>query len=309
VERCPHFPDIFLTVGDWSFIIWQENFEEPLFVSPCIPPEHQLVAARWSPTRAGVIITALSSGIVEIWDLMDQIHHHSFSFKCSDSPIASLEFWRSRIILDPKQGPVSNPFLQYLAVGDTAGRMRLLQIPKNLRKKQDMREVRRALSLSHASVCHAVVFRVPDSSLARACLQERNSMRQFFDREIARIKYAKKRAAVRAAERRAKEEAQHALDMANQEKEAAAKLAASLAGLGLALPPSASASGAAPDAMAKSGAFDEKRSASALGQVLNARELKRLQQREAKERADKAKEEKAVRMQAGGQRPRTIPRD
>jgi hypothetical protein len=75
------------------------------------------------------------------WDLMDQIHHHSFSFKCSESSIASLEFWRSRVIADPKQPPVSNPYLQYLAVGDVTGRLRLLQMPKNLRKKQDMKEV------------------------------------------------------------------------------------------------------------------------------------------------------------------------
>ncbi len=67
VERCPHFSDIFLTVGDWSFIIWQDGVDDPIFVSPPINAENQLIAARWSPTRAGVIITALSSGYVEMY--------------------------------------------------------------------------------------------------------------------------------------------------------------------------------------------------------------------------------------------------
>jgi hypothetical protein len=69
VTQCPHFPDLFLTVGDWSFMVWQESVFDsgPVYTSPPVSAEHQLVVARWSPTRAGVIISALSSGYVEMY--------------------------------------------------------------------------------------------------------------------------------------------------------------------------------------------------------------------------------------------------
>jgi len=33
VQMSPHFSDIFLTVGDWTFRIWKHSLSEPLFVS------------------------------------------------------------------------------------------------------------------------------------------------------------------------------------------------------------------------------------------------------------------------------------
>ncbi len=225
---------------------------------------------------------------------MDQIHHHSFSFKCSENSIASLEFWKSKVVLDTSasdaaaasigggksgaaggggssSGAVPNPHLQYLAVGDVTGRLRLFQLPKNLRKKQDMRE-------------------------------ERYFIRSFFDREIARAKYAKKRSAVRAAERKAAEEAQHQIDLQNAEKLAQLQLQQQLLG---GVNPTLAALGLTAAQAQASAAADGKLPADPLagsggggsGQPrvgMTAKEAKALAARRKQEASDKLKEEKAA---------------
>src|SRR6185437_1918656 len=52
-ERSPHFPDVYLTVGDWTFSIWKVGFDSPVFTSCCA--SDYLAAAKWSPTRPGII--------------------------------------------------------------------------------------------------------------------------------------------------------------------------------------------------------------------------------------------------------------
>jgi hypothetical protein len=37
VERSPHFPEYYLTVGDWSFTIWKQGHAKPIFCSPMVP--------------------------------------------------------------------------------------------------------------------------------------------------------------------------------------------------------------------------------------------------------------------------------
>jgi len=72
VLQSPHFPDICMTVGDWTFSLWKEGCDEPLFTSSCA--DAYLTCAAWSPSRPGVIIMGKSNGVLDIWILIDQIH-------------------------------------------------------------------------------------------------------------------------------------------------------------------------------------------------------------------------------------------
>jgi WD40 repeat protein len=63
---------MFLTSGDWTFTIWKLDFETPVFVSPYA--HDYITAARWSPTRPGVIVAALANGQIDVWDFLDQCH-------------------------------------------------------------------------------------------------------------------------------------------------------------------------------------------------------------------------------------------
>ena len=64
VERSPHFSDIYLTVGDWTFSIWKVGIEQPVFTSSC--SAEYLSAGRWSPTRPGIIVTARADGTIDV---------------------------------------------------------------------------------------------------------------------------------------------------------------------------------------------------------------------------------------------------
>lgn len=64
VERSPHFPDVYLTVGDWTFSIWKAGIDQPVFTSSC--SNEYLSCGRWSPTRPGIIVTAKSDGTIDV---------------------------------------------------------------------------------------------------------------------------------------------------------------------------------------------------------------------------------------------------
>jgi len=154
VERSPHFQDIYLTVGDWTFSIWKVGFEQPVFTSCCA--SDYLTAAKWSPTRPGIIITAKADGTIDVWDLVDQCHKPSLNFQTGfTDQLSCIEFWQSK-----------NSSHQYLACGDTGGKLHIIEIPRNLRRR---------------------------------LLNEDSLLRLFYEREIARVRYSLKRTAERKA--------------------------------------------------------------------------------------------------------------
>lgn len=97
------------------------------------------------------------------WDLVDQCHKSSLNFQTGFADgLSSLEFWQSK-----------SSSQQYLAAGDIGGKLHIIEIPRNLRRK---------------------------------IANEENLMRLFYEREIARTTYCQKRNEVRRA--RAAKEAQ-----------------------------------------------------------------------------------------------------
>lgn len=47
--RSPFFPKFFLSVGDWTTRIWNEDLKTPIITSKY--QSTYLTGARWSPTR------------------------------------------------------------------------------------------------------------------------------------------------------------------------------------------------------------------------------------------------------------------
>lgn len=205
VERSPHFSDIYLTVGDWTFSIWKSGVDYPVFTSSC--SADYLAAGRWSPTRPGIIVTARADGTLDVWDLVDQCHKASLNFATGFADgLSSLEFWQS---------PHSSS--QFLATGDVGGKLHIIEIPRNLRRK---------------------------------IANEENLMRLFYEREMARSKYTRRR----AEQRRAKQqrEAQAKNKIASSVAVAVAAAGAAAAGMGLATDDASG--GAVPGAPAASAA-------------------------------------------------------
>ena len=124
LQRSPFFDDIYLSVGDWSFNIWCEGVDKPVFASPF--SEAYLTCGRWSPTRPGVIVLSRSDGVVDVWDLTDQSHKPSMSAPIAQKQITSMEFADS--------GPSNPSSIQLLAAGDARGNLHILEMPRPLRR-------------------------------------------------------------------------------------------------------------------------------------------------------------------------------
>jgi len=170
VERSPFFPDIILSVGDWTFKIFKEGISTPLFSSHSA--DTYLVTGCWSPTRPGVIYTAKQDGTMEVWDLLDRSHEASMLATVTSFSITSMKFWPQ------------TQTQQLLAVGDSSGVLHIMELPRNLR---------------------------------RALPNEKVIMKNFFDRELARVEDVDARVAVRSAELKEQEAA--AKDSAGAEGE------------------------------------------------------------------------------------------
>eukprot|EP00742_Colponemidia_sp_Colp-10_P002537 GILJ01002711.1.p1 GENE.GILJ01002711.1~~GILJ01002711.1.p1 ORF type:complete len:864 (-),score=136.71 GILJ01002711.1:252-2471(-) len=128
LQRSPFFSDILLTVHDWSFNIWKEGVDTPIFTSSY--SSAYLTSGRWSTTRPGVLFMARSDCHLDIWDLTDQSHKPSLTQSVTSNAITSMEF-----LTGPSGGTQ-----QLLAVGDNNGNLHILDIPKNLRRKLNNEE-------------------------------------------------------------------------------------------------------------------------------------------------------------------------
>ena len=94
LERSPFVPDVYLSVGDWSFNLWKDGVSTPLFVAPFagVGPNARLTCGAWSPTRPGVLFIGRSDGGIDVWDLLDRSHEPSTSFTVAGSAVLRLSF-------------------------------------------------------------------------------------------------------------------------------------------------------------------------------------------------------------------------
>lgn len=57
--RNPFFPKFFLSVGDWTWRVWNEDLRSPLLVSPYAGA--YLSCGTWSPTRPGELCAMVAT--------------------------------------------------------------------------------------------------------------------------------------------------------------------------------------------------------------------------------------------------------
>ena len=122
IVQSPFFPDIVLTVSDWSFHIWQIGKDKPIYVST--NHNHYLTSGCWSPTRPAVVILSDTTGHLQIWDFTDTSTRPSAELKATHAKITSMEFMDS--------AEKANTNQQLLAIGDDAGTLHVFELPRNL---------------------------------------------------------------------------------------------------------------------------------------------------------------------------------
>ncbi|KXZ55747.1 hypothetical protein GPECTOR_2g1297 [Gonium pectorale] len=119
LERSPFFEDIVLTCGDWQWQVWQEGSSTPLFTSGYAQDYY-----------TAVLYLADQSGSLEVWDLLDRSHEPSIRVTLAATSIMSLAFNPMPAAASTAQQAAQ----QLLAVGDATGVLRILELPRNLRR-------------------------------------------------------------------------------------------------------------------------------------------------------------------------------
>lgn len=119
LQRSPFFKDICVDITDWSFSLWKDGLQQPLFYSP-MSTVH-FTTGRWSLQRPGVLFVARSDGKIDVWDFTDQSHRASTVLDVAPVPIVSIEF-----------SPETSSKRQLLAAGDNIGNLHILDTPGDL---------------------------------------------------------------------------------------------------------------------------------------------------------------------------------
>lgn len=90
-QASPFF-NIFLTVHDFHFCIWEDDDSKtkPIFMSPNTRGS-SYTFGRFSPSRPAVIYLTKTNGKIDIWDFLDESHKPSVKETFIKEPITSFD--------------------------------------------------------------------------------------------------------------------------------------------------------------------------------------------------------------------------
>lgn len=156
LEFSSFYEDIFLTVHDFSFSIWNTSYSiKPILQSPNLKSNFY-VCGRFSKSRPGVIFFARNTGQIDIWDLLDESHKPSVKETFLKESVVYIDLILYKPVIEDEN--LNKRFItqEYLVIGDQSGQLTMMIIP-NLFSEQ-----------------------VSD---------EKELIRKFFDNELHRQKY------------------------------------------------------------------------------------------------------------------------
>jgi len=122
IERSPFFPDVALSVGNWTFKLFKEGSQKPIFSAPT--SDVYLSVGAFSPSRPGVVYIAKSNGEIDVWDFTSKSDRPLQTVRVCSGDIGCVKFWPHP---EEKKG-------QLLAVGDAAGVLHVMELPRSLRR-------------------------------------------------------------------------------------------------------------------------------------------------------------------------------
>ncbi|KAK2961398.1 putative flagellar inner dynein arm I1 intermediate chain IC140 [Blattamonas nauphoetae] len=123
LQRHPLMEGITLACTGSAFSVWKDGIQTPLLTTP--PGSANITTARWSPTRSSVIFLSRSDGNLEVWSLVEKANEPVLVHSFAPHSISSISISPPIPGTDNKEG-------QYMAVGDTQGRITLMELPRSL---------------------------------------------------------------------------------------------------------------------------------------------------------------------------------
>eukprot|EP00758_Cryptobia_borreli_P005824 Tbor_TRINITY_DN4997_c1_g1::TRINITY_DN4997_c1_g1_i1::g.9900::m.9900/K11143/DNAI2; dynein intermediate chain 2, axonemal len=116
VQRNPHHPKYFLTVGDWTARIWFEDFKMSSMYNTYYHKSH-LTSGAWHPNRTGVFFTTRMDGYIDAWDIL-----HRQSAPVVSLPVSDYAAHTLKITLEG----------HHIAVGAVDGTVSLIELSQSL---------------------------------------------------------------------------------------------------------------------------------------------------------------------------------
>lgn len=130
ISRNPFFPRYFLSLGDWSVNIWEDDIKTPIVHSRY---HHAFLSdAAWSPVRPGLFAVTRRDGWLDLWDYYFRQNVVSLSHRVSSSPLTCLKFNTPSSHLLNTSTPTDAGM--FLAIGDAAETVTLLKLCGSLYK-------------------------------------------------------------------------------------------------------------------------------------------------------------------------------
>jgi len=114
LQRNPFNPKYFLSIGDWTAKIWNEDMSNPIITTAY--DTTYLTDGCWSNSRPGVFFTTKMDGSLDIWDILYRQNKPVLSVSVSDAELQSISC---------KDG-------KYIVVGATDGTASLIELSESL---------------------------------------------------------------------------------------------------------------------------------------------------------------------------------
>ncbi|KAL1522415.1 hypothetical protein AB1Y20_017405 [Prymnesium parvum] len=89
LQRNPFFTKYFLTIGDWTVRLWNDEIRHPIMTSKYF--KNYVLDATWSPTRPGVFITTKMDGTLDVWDYFYKQNDPTLSLQVDDDGLFTVK--------------------------------------------------------------------------------------------------------------------------------------------------------------------------------------------------------------------------
>ena len=120
LQRNIFFPKYFLTIGDWTVRLWNEELRSPIMTSKYF--KNYVLDAAWSTTRPGVFVTTKMDGTLDVWDYFYKQNDPTLSLQVDGDGLFTVKM--------QEQG-------KYLATGSLDGSVYMLEMCEGLATMQN----------------------------------------------------------------------------------------------------------------------------------------------------------------------------
>merc|ERR1712216_1009195 len=122
IARNAYYPKFYVTVGDWTVKVWNEELRAPIMSSKYF--RSYVLDAAWSQTRPGVFISTKADGTLDIWDLFSKQGDPTLTIQVDTEGLKCMRIQEAGT---------------YVATGSVAGSVYMLELSEGLSSIQTTR--------------------------------------------------------------------------------------------------------------------------------------------------------------------------